>query len=391
LPAWGTASRYSDQRQAHIPILLHPNPGRVLFLGLGTGTTFATAGQYENLQVDGVELIPEVVPLMPFFHPSPSDISQRKSLHVFTSDARRFVLSGQHRYDVIIADLFHPSRDGAGFLYTKEHFNAVRQCLSEDGIFCQWLPLYQMDLELLRLIVRTFLAVYPEATAFLAHHSVTQPIVGLIGARNAIRIGPDNFNRRITGKPGLADQLESVGLPTGYTLLGCYLGKGSQLREFAGTGPLNTDDHPRVLFQAPEFVYAPPLPGSCAAADRLMAVVAALTPRADDILAPVAGENEKFRLTAYWQARNAYLRAGVHMAAPAAGLKSVVEHVVEPLRDIVRTSPDFEAAYRPLLSIAGRLHRQDPQMAEQLLMALEAATPHRMEAGRSRLELSKGM
>jgi spermidine synthase len=33
----GTSSAYSDRRQAHIPLLLHPAPQRALFLGLGTG------------------------------------------------------------------------------------------------------------------------------------------------------------------------------------------------------------------------------------------------------------------------------------------------------------------------------------------------------------------
>ena len=45
----------------------------------------------------------------------------------------------------VVADLFHPGRDGAGALYTREHFAAVRELLTEGGLFCQWLPLYQLD------------------------------------------------------------------------------------------------------------------------------------------------------------------------------------------------------------------------------------------------------
>lgn len=384
----GTASRYSDRRQAHIPLLLHPNPQNVLFLGLGTGTTFATAAQYEALQVDGVELIPEVIPLMPYFQSSPEENGHGENLHVFTADARRFVLARQQQYDVIVADLFHPSRDGAGFLYTTEHFSAVRRRLTEDGIFCQWLPLYQMDLDLLRLIVRTFLEVFPEGTAFAAHHSLTQPIVGLIGGRRSIHVDADTFNQRISADPALAKQLRSVGLPSIYTLLGCYLGDGPQLRKFAGPGPVNTDDHPRVLFQAPEFVYAPAA-ASSAAADRLMVFVTAFSPRTQGILARSATDREKARLSAYWRARNAYLRTGAR-ATPTKDLKVMVSQLAEPLLGIVRTSPDFEAAYRPLLNMVGRLHLQDPKMAERLLMALEAATPQRPEARRMRARLSKG-
>ena len=60
----GTASFFSDARQALIPLLLHPRPQQALFLGLGTGATFGAAALYPGLQADGVELVPEIVPLL---------------------------------------------------------------------------------------------------------------------------------------------------------------------------------------------------------------------------------------------------------------------------------------------------------------------------------------
>jgi spermidine synthase len=95
---------------------------------------------------------------------------------------------------VIVADLFHPARDGAGSFYTLEHFRVIRALLSPGGGFYQWLPLYQLDLDTLRLITRTFLAAIPEGTAFLAHYRLRAPIVGL-AARLGVTRYPENWFR----------------------------------------------------------------------------------------------------------------------------------------------------------------------------------------------------
>jgi spermidine synthase len=62
----GTSSYYSDRRQGHIPLLLHPDPKTALYLGLGTGATFAAAGAHPGLQADGVERVLELPePMIP--------------------------------------------------------------------------------------------------------------------------------------------------------------------------------------------------------------------------------------------------------------------------------------------------------------------------------------
>ena len=63
----GTSSAYSDRRQAHIPLPLHPVPKEALFLGLGTGVTFDTAADYPGLKAVAVELVPEVIDVLPYF------------------------------------------------------------------------------------------------------------------------------------------------------------------------------------------------------------------------------------------------------------------------------------------------------------------------------------
>jgi spermidine synthase len=56
----GTASALAERRHGHLPLLLHPEPRRALFLGVGTGISFAALEAHPGLVAEGIELVPEV-------------------------------------------------------------------------------------------------------------------------------------------------------------------------------------------------------------------------------------------------------------------------------------------------------------------------------------------
>ena len=128
--------------------------------------------------------------------------------------------------------LFHPARDGAGFLYTVEHFAAIRSRLAPGGIFCQWLPLYQMDLDLLRIIIRTFLHVFPDGKGFLATYSLQTPIFGLISGASTTGYPLDYMEKRVSSD-ALHRRLVALRLNCIYALFGTYLASPGDLRDFA--------------------------------------------------------------------------------------------------------------------------------------------------------------
>ncbi len=371
----GTASIRSDYREAHIPLLLHPNPKRALFLGLGTGATLSAAGDHPGLVADGVELVPEVVKSFARFEKSAPNLGRNPDLHIHVADARRFVRTAGDRYDVIVADLYHPSVDGSGALYAREHFAAVRVRLAEGGLFAQWLPLHQLDLATLRVIVRTFLAEFPNASAYLAQFSVETPLIALIGTSTPTAYSANWFNRRIKDDALLA-KLAAVDLKDETTLFGLYLAGAEQLRSFAGTGPVNSDDKQFVAAEAPRVAYATTeTPGA-----RLIALLNELHPKPDDVLRGANAETSH-RLKAYWSARDRFLDVGVRTLSSSDARKAIAD-IAPQLIDVVRISGDFDAAYTPALAMARRLALSDPPGARRLLEALEQANPARPEARR---------
>ncbi len=373
-----TSSGYADHRQTHIPLLLHPKPRDVLYLGVGTGMTLNAAQYHPGLDVTAVELVPESLQTLEYFGTATVQNDWSQLPRLLSSDARRFVVSTDKTFDVVIADLFHPSRDGAGALYTREHFDAVRQRLNDDGLFCQWLPLFQMDLETFKVIAKTFSESFPNVQVYLPHNSISQPIVGLIGTNHPLTMQPDYLLNRVHGRT-LQRELVKLRLNSDFALYGGFVADREALRQFAQQAELNTDDKTTVTYRAPQFAYQQ----KQSHGERLVSLVDALaalrTLPADDRPSRGTGFNE--RLIAYWRARDAYLRAGIGVSAED-DLPTMLAKTRAPLLDVVRISEDFRSAYEPLLAMAESLNQVDPGAARELLIELDRAAPARTEARR---------
>ena len=374
-------SLLADARQALLPLLLHPAPRRALFLGLGTGVTATSAALDPSLQVDAAELLPEVIAASAHFTAPLTADSAGPRLHPVAADARRFVRAGGQPYDLIISDNFHPARSGSGALYTVEHFQAVRGRLGAQGIFCQWLPLHQLDLATLRSIVRSFQVAFPGGWALLSTHSLETPVLGLLARADSSRMDLPALRQRLA-RNTLPQRLADFGIPDEVALLGGFVAGPAALTRFAGDAPLNTDDHPVVAYAAPRITYAPDsLPR-----DRLLALLAQLSLTPDELLTPGGDATQAARLAAYWRARDLFISAG-RSVRPSADVRAMLAQVQAPLLDVLRASPDFRPAYDPLLRMAQALARQDPAGARSLLQALARLQPARPEAAQALQQL----
>lgn len=379
----GTASALAERRHGHLPLLLHPAPRRALFLGVGTGISFAALDAHPDLIAEGVELVPEIAEVMPEFAPHNAH-GDRLTVHV--ADARRFVRATTQRYDVVIADLFHPARDGAAGLYTREHFQAIHDRLTDGGLFCQWLPLFQLDAESLKVIIATFLEVYPDSSALLLRLNVDTPVIGLVGTVRGRRseagppgrmdgtgsaIGPawaDSLESRLR-QPGLAEALRPLALAEVLPVMGTWFADADTLRGYALGAALNTDDRPFLLFLTPRTL-GPAAPRGQALLSEWMALPRPV-PESLSAGQPVAWRD---RLRVYFEARDAHLRALIDEA------EGRPEEAERGFLRSVSLSADFTPGYAQLISRASLRARTDPDGARRLLDQLTQARPERRVA-----------
>jgi len=371
-----SGSRRVDGRQAVLPMLLHPAPRRALFLGVGAGNTSATAAEEPGVEVDAVELLPEVIEAAQLFTSAfPPEV--RAHLHFIAADARRYVKTAERQYDVIVADNFHPARSGTGALYTVEHFAAVRSRLSTGGLFCQWLPLHQLDIASLESVVRSFLVVYPHGYAILASNSLSTPTVGLIGFADDRRFDRAQVTARLAAY-GTPQRRAEFGVEDDLALLGVFISGPAALTRFAADAPANTDDHPVVAYGAPHLTYAP----DSTPVERLMALLSAVSLTPGELVNADGDDAWANRLGAYWAARNQFIDSG-RAVRLSADPSAMLDQVQEPLLAVLKISPDFRPAYDPLLRLAEAVATSDADRGRLLLGELAGLQPARADAARA--------
>jgi spermidine synthase len=244
-----SAAATNERRQGLLPLLLHPDPRRVAFIGLATGIT-ASAGPALGVQeTTVVELVPEVArAAQTYFAPWNGQLLERSDVRLVLDDGRRYLAASRDGFDVIVSDLFIPWHASAGNLYAREMYETVARRLVPGGGFCQWLPLYQLTRAEFDTIVRTFLTVFPQASLWRGDFYPDRPIVGLVGQLTPRRIDLAGLSERLLRLPTWSrDAL--LASPRGLLML--YAGDLTAAADLFATAPLNTDDRPLIEFLAP--------------------------------------------------------------------------------------------------------------------------------------------
>jgi spermidine synthase len=220
----------------HLPMAIHPDPQFVLVVGLGMGTTYRAVKEHAPEQLAVVEIEGAVAEAAARLGVKPDE------LHV--TDARALLKRTKHRFDVITSDPIHPWVRGGGDLYSLEYFELVKGRLLKGGVACQWLPVYQMGLQDVRDVVRTFSEVFTTHAYFGGGDLV---LVGMVGKEPP---KPRRLDLESLRRIGAADQGE------------LFVAGHDALRAVAGE--LLRDDNLRLEFSAPRQVASPEL-GDCLA------------------------------------------------------------------------------------------------------------------------------
>ncbi|MGE0173241.1 MAG: fused MFS/spermidine synthase [Oligoflexales bacterium] len=215
----GIGALASERRQGELPLFLAKNVDSVFVLGLGTGITAGATLQHPLKELVVAELVPEVTQVAKeYFGPYLNGLFDDPRATVCEEDGRSFLAADSKRYDAIISDLFDPWGASTGTLYSLEHFASIKNHLNDDGIFVQWLPLYQLTEAGFGIIARTMLAAFPQVVIWRGNFDTAKPVLALVGYNKESRLDPLDLEQKILrrgngndeGKMGAAEIFVSM-------------------------------------------------------------------------------------------------------------------------------------------------------------------------------------
>ena len=345
--ALGGGDGWSEMRLGHMSLLLQPKAERMLFLGVATGTGLGAVKQYPLKQVDAVEIVPEIVDMMHWFRDLNSDVQNDPRVHMVKADARRYTAASHDKYDLIVADIFHPGLDGASSLFSLEHFRAMRDHLTEDGSVVQWIPPVKFDTDVLKSLVRTFITVFPESCAFRDTYDADNPMLLLVGkkAGHPLKIDIDYLTRNLQRDKPAGHVIYDVS-----DFMGEYITDAKGLSGFSQSSALNTDLNQYILFNAPLKTYLNRPEYYNRSLEELLTFRSLPEP---SLFRFPDGPNAD---NVYASFKNTWLAAGilmeVNLERAKQGNKPVTPEIVQKLGAAYRLDPDFEPVGFELAEIA---------------------------------------
>src|SRR3989440_780716 len=226
-----------------------PNPRAAFVVGYGSGVTARVLADVPGMRrVRVVEIEPAVLEMDRFFRHVNDTALARPNLSVIVDDARSALQIDPTQYDVVVSEPSNPWLAGVATLYTPEFFRVVRSRLADDGVFCQWVQLYQLPLPVVAGIVRNVRAVFPHVQVWFS----SPWDLMVVGSANPLRYDSAWLDRLFGAHgavAGLGREYLAVDAPADF--LGHFLlGEAGVARLVALADLTHSDDRPALEFVA---------------------------------------------------------------------------------------------------------------------------------------------
>jgi spermidine synthase len=160
---------------AVIPLAYVPDARTAAVIGQGSGmTSHFLLGSPTIKKVVTVEIEPNMIHGSRAFYPANRRVFDDSRSKIVIDDAKSFFAASNQRFDYILSVPSNPWVSGVSSLFTTEFYQRISQYLSDDGIFVQWLQLYEINDQL---VLSIFAALHATFPSYVVYQSTSTDIV----------------------------------------------------------------------------------------------------------------------------------------------------------------------------------------------------------------------
>jgi spermidine synthase len=250
-----------------LPLLLSPRGKRALMVGFASGVSAGSMLQSPIESVECVELEPATVGASRFFEHVNNRPLNDPRLRLIIDDARSYLRVTSNRYDMIVSEPNHPWVPGVANLFTKEFFVLGRDRLNEDGLFVQWLQIYQLSTDSLRSVLATFQNVFPHVLVFRVEGANKGKDLLLVGSKKPITL--DRLSLGFNDAR-MSAELARVNIKSEADVRAWFVCDESRLAPAVSGAIINTDDNMHIEMTAPKEAFRPLLQSNAAWVESLI-------------------------------------------------------------------------------------------------------------------------
>lgn len=232
---------------ATLPLAMHPKPERVGVIGFGSGlTTHTLLGDPRVAQVDTVEIEAAMVQGARAFGPRVERAYNDPRSHIVIDDAKAYFAGQAKRYDLIVSEPSNPWISGIGALFSSEFYRFIPHRLNDDGLFVQWIQLYEINDQLVASVLDALTPVFGDYAAWLSNEADL-----ILVATPAAKLPDMDYQRVLQG--ALGNELRRIGVEHPDQIALRKVADARLLRAIARMGGTraNSDYFPLLSIHAP--------------------------------------------------------------------------------------------------------------------------------------------
>ncbi len=168
----GTADEATMVLASVAPMLHKADAKNIAVIGMGSGLSSAIFLKFPQItSITTIEIEQAVIEAARLFGARVKPVYTDPRSKIAIEDAKTFFASTNKKFDIIMSEPSNPWVSGVAGLFSKEFYSLITHYLNKDGLFVQWVQLYEIDVALVASIFKAIELSFEDYRVYMADNA----------------------------------------------------------------------------------------------------------------------------------------------------------------------------------------------------------------------------